>query len=152
MRIETTRGAERAPGVPAGHQRAETPARAKRARHGGALAQRGQAARSTICDLEVGYSAHNSEEWDQLTAALDAFTPVPTTAGHLQRAIQVQRLLAARSKRGRKIPDLLIAATAEEQGMTVLHYDNDFDLISEATGQPVEWVNPPGSISERSSS
>lgn len=111
------------------------------------LAQRGQAARSSICDLEVGYSARNAEEWDQLIAALDAFIPVQTTSGHIQRAIQVQRLLAAHSQRGRKIPDLLIAATAEEQGMTVLHYDSDYDLISEATGQPVEWISPAGSIS-----
>jgi predicted nucleic acid-binding protein len=111
------------------------------------LARRAQAARCTICDLEVGFSARNGTEWDQLTAALEAFTPVETTAAHIQRAIQVQRLLAMRSKRGRKIPDLLIAATAEEQGMVVLHYDTDFDLISEVTGQPVEWVSPPGSIS-----
>lgn len=111
------------------------------------LARRGQLARSTICDLEVGFSARNAAEWDQLTAALEAFARVETTAGHVHRALQVQRLLAERSQRGRKIPDLLIAAAAEDQGMVVLHYDSDFDLISEATGQSTEWVSPPGSIS-----
>lgn len=111
------------------------------------LARRGQAARSTICDLEVGYSARNADEWDHLIAALDAFAPVETTATHVRRALQVQRLLAARSQRGRKIPDLLIAATAEERGMVVLHYDGDYDLISEVTGQPVEWISPRGTIS-----
>jgi hypothetical protein len=111
------------------------------------LARRGQLARSTICDLEVGFSARNAAEWDQLVAALDAFARVETTASHVQRALQVQRLLAERSQRGRKIPDLLIAAAAEDHGMAVLHYDTDFDLISEATGQPTEWISPPGSIS-----
>jgi hypothetical protein len=103
-------------------------------------------ARSTICDLEVGYSARNGTEWEQLAGALEAFTSVETTAAHVRRAIQVQHLLAIRSERGRKIPDLLIAATAEERGMVVLHYDHDFDLISTVTGQPVQWIVPAGTV------
>jgi len=27
----------------------------------------------------------------------------------------------------------------------VLHYDGDFDMIASLTGQPAEWVVPPGS-------
>ena len=38
--------------------------------------------------------------------------------------------------RAPSIPDLLIAATAELVGLTVLHVDKDFDVISELTGQP----------------
>ena len=110
------------------------------------LAQQALVARSTICDLEVGYSARNGPEWEQLAAALQAFTSVETTAAHVRRALQVQRLLAIRNERGRKIPDLLIAATAEERGMVVLHYDHDFDLISTVTGQPVEWIVPAGTV------
>lgn len=30
--------------------------------------------------------------------------------------------------------------------MTLLHYDADFDLISEVTGQPCQWVVPAGAI------
>ncbi|MGA2530634.1 MAG: PIN domain nuclease, partial [Acidimicrobiales bacterium] len=40
------------------------------------LADRGELARATICDLEVGYSARNAVEWDELQLALDAFAPV----------------------------------------------------------------------------
>ena len=36
------------------------------------------------------------------------------------------------------MPDLLIAAVAELAGLTVLHLDEDFELIAEVTGQPVE--------------
>jgi predicted nucleic acid-binding protein len=104
------------------------------------LAARGELARARICDLEVGYSARNATEWDQLVAALDAFEPIETTAAHVHRALHVQRLLAERSQRGRKIPDLLVAAAGEELGIPVLHYDGDFDLIADITGQMAEWV------------
>ena len=55
-------------------------------------------------------------------------------------------MLASRSQRGRKIPDLLVAAAAEDIGATVLHYDSDFDIISSVTGQPTEWVVPAGTV------
>ncbi len=110
------------------------------------LAATGQVGRPNSCDLEVGYSARNVEEWDRLVGALDAFDAVDTTASHLRRAIQVQRLLAERSQRGRKIPALLVAAAAEELGIAVLHYDADFDLIASVTGQHCQWVVPAGSV------
>jgi hypothetical protein len=110
------------------------------------LANIGRAARAGISDLEVGYSARTAAEWDELVGALDVLLLVETTGAHLQRARQVQRLLAADSQRGRKIPDLLVAAAAEEAGFTVLHYDSDFDLIASVTGQPCQWVVLPGSV------
>ena len=58
--------------------------------------------------------------------------------------MQVQRLLAERSQRGRKIPYLLVAAAAEELDVAVLHYDAGFDLIAMVTGQKCEWVVPAG--------
>ncbi|RPK93799.1 Ribonuclease VapC21 [Streptomyces sp. ADI98-10] len=41
--------------------------------------------------------------------------------------------------------DIVIAATAELHQRTVLHYDGGFDMIASLTGQPTEWVVPPGS-------
>ena len=110
------------------------------------LADSGRLARTTISDLEVGYSARNGREWDDLLAALDVFAVIETTAQHFDRAKQVQRLLAARSQRGRKIPDLLIAAAAEAERLTILHYDQDFDMIAEVTGQRCQWVAVAGTI------
>jgi predicted nucleic acid-binding protein len=110
------------------------------------LAATGQLARASICDLEVGYSARNAEEWDRLVGALAAFDRVETTAAHVRRALQVQRLLALRSQRGRKIPDLLIAAAAEQLDVAVLHYDADFDVIASITGQRCQWVVPARSV------
>ena len=57
-------------------------------------------------------------------------------------------MLAFRSaQRGAKIADLLIAAAAEAAGLVVLHYDHDFDLIADVTGQRTEWIVPAGFVS-----
>jgi predicted nucleic acid-binding protein len=109
-------------------------------------AEQGELARAGISDLEIGYSARNAAGWDGLAEGLQAFELVETSADHLQRARQVQRLLAAEHQRGRKVPDLLIAAAAESRGLTVLHYDTDFDRIAAVTGQPCEWIVPAGSV------
>lgn len=66
----------------------------------------------------------------------------------LDRAVAVQDALAERSQqRGAKIADLLIAAAAEAARLVVLHYDHDFDLIADITGQPTEWIVAAGTAS-----
>lgn len=55
------------------------------------------------------------------------------------RALEVQALLAERGQhRGPKVPDLIVAATAEYARLTVLHVDRDYETIAGITGQPVE--------------
>jgi predicted nucleic acid-binding protein len=109
-------------------------------------ARRGELARAGISDLELGYSARDSAEWDEIAEDLKSFELVETTAEHLRRARQVQRLLAERHQRGRKVPDLLVAAAAETSGLAVMHYDGDFDRIAAVTGQPCEWVIAAGTV------
>jgi predicted nucleic acid-binding protein len=91
--------------------------------------------------LEVGYSARS----DAQARAVSRTPPVVAIpVGYLtpaieDRAIEVQLLLADRGKhRAPSIPDLIIAATAELAGLTLLHLDKDFDLIGDVTGQRVE--------------
>jgi predicted nucleic acid-binding protein len=110
------------------------------------LTEAGHVGRAGITDLEVGYGSRNAREWDQDMADLSVFKLIETTADHVQRARQVQRLLPSRSQRGRKVPDLLIAAAAEQDRLTLLHYDSDFDLIAKVTGQGCQWVVPAGTI------
>jgi predicted nucleic acid-binding protein len=45
--------------------------------------------------------------------------------------------------RAPSVPDLLVAATAELAGRTVLHVDQDFELIARITGQPLERLAVP---------
>jgi predicted nucleic acid-binding protein len=66
----------------------------------------------------------------------------------VSRALAVQAMLAERSQhRAVPLPDLLIAACAEQARLAVLHYDADFDQIAKLTGQPTQWIVPRGSVS-----
>jgi hypothetical protein len=83
-----------------------------------------------------------------MRAARSAWPFVSMDQSTLDRAVAVQDELAALSRqRGAKIADLLIAAAAEAAGLVVLHYDHDFDVIAQITGQPVEWIVPAGTVS-----
>lgn len=94
--------------------------------------------------LKVGYSARSAGD---LVRALDVPPIASMSVAYLtpameDRALQVQRLLAQRGHhRAPSIPDLLIAATAELSGRTVLHLDKDFDIIAELTPQPTERLD-----------
>jgi len=81
----------------------------------------------------------------------------PTAAGYewlathdedWRRAIEVQGALWRGGRiRAVGLPDLLIAAVAERERVTVVHYDGDYELIAQVTGQPVRWVVPRGTVS-----
>ena len=75
-----------------------------------------------------------------------ALPTLPLTETVASRALDVQHLLARRGQHRVPVPDLLIAATAEVNGVAVIHYDADYDRIARVTGQPAEWVVPRGSI------
>jgi predicted nucleic acid-binding protein len=95
--------------------------------------------------LEICYSARNKADLEALLAGQRALEWLPVTEAATDRALEVQRLLAARSGNGhrRPIPDLIIAATAELNAAEVLHVDSDYDLIAEVTGQPVRRLFDP---------
>jgi predicted nucleic acid-binding protein len=107
----------------------------------------GDVATCSIIDLELLYSARTYADFTQLFADRRALPMVDITQIDFDRALAVMHLLARGGKhRGASIPDLLIAAVAERAGLSVLHYDRDFDLIASVTGQDVEWVVPAGSV------
>jgi hypothetical protein len=103
-------------------------------------------ARTSLTDLELGFSGRNEQEWSELTDAAEVCVRVGVEDRDMRRALQVQGRLAAAGQKGRKVPDLIIAAVAERTGLTVLHYDHDFDLIGGITGQATEWVVPAGTV------
>jgi predicted nucleic acid-binding protein len=96
---------------------------------------------SGITQLEISYSMRSSEQ-SRLEFASPPLSLMPVehlTPGIERRALEVQQLLSDRGHhRAPSIPDLLIAATAELTGCTVLAVDEDFELIAEVTGQQVE--------------
>jgi predicted nucleic acid-binding protein len=108
----------------------------------------GLLATCSVTDLEQLFSARSGAEHRERRDEIDLrYTRVAIGQKVLDRAVEVQGLLADRGQhRGANIPDLIIAAAAERAGLTVLHYDADFDLIAAVTRQEVEWVVPRGSV------
>jgi len=103
--------------------------------------QRGLVRISTLTRLEIGFSARSANELRQSTTRPPlASMPIEYLTLKIEdRAVAIQLALADLGQhRAPSIPDLLIAATAESAGLTVLHLDKDFELIAEVTGQPVE--------------
>ncbi len=103
--------------------------------------ERGLVRITTVTRLEVGYSARTAAD---LRAGLrqppvSAMPVEYLTPAIEDRAVEVLALLAEHGHhRAPSIPDLIIAATAELAGLTVLHLDKDFELIAGITGQPAE--------------
>ncbi len=106
----------------------------------------GRVATCAVIDLEVLYSARSLGDYEEILAERSALPSLPLTETIAARALGVQHRLARRGRHRVPVPDLLIAATAEENGLAVMHYDRDYDLIAGVTGQPTEWVVPRGSI------
>lgn len=114
----------------------------------GPLLESGLVARCTPTDLEAGFSSASPASHVAMREARSAWPFAAMDQRVLDRAVAVQDVLAKRSQqRGAKIADLLIAAAAEASGLVVLHYDHDFDLIAEVTGQSTEWILPAGTVS-----
>jgi predicted nucleic acid-binding protein len=112
------------------------------------LLESGLVARCTPTDLEAGFSSTSPASHRAMRQERSAWPFVKVSQQTLDRAVAVQDALAERSQQGgAKIADLLIAAAAEAAALIVLHYDHDFDLIAEITGQPTEWILPPGTVS-----
>ncbi len=109
----------------------------------------GRVAVAAVTWLEVGCTARSRSDHDSSQrTVLDRLQLVYGSPRSERRAMEVQRfLMDVGQHRTVKLPDLLIASTAESEGLTVLHYDADFDRISALTSQPVEWVVPPGTVS-----
>ena len=108
--------------------------------------ERGLVRITTVTRLEVGYSARSGPD---LRAGFQqpplSSMPVEYLTPAIEdRAVEILTALSDRGQhRAPSGPDLIIAATAELAGLTVLHFDEDFDVIAEVTGQPTERITVP---------
>ena len=112
------------------------------------LGRLGLLATCATVDLEVLYSARSPDEYQSVALRrAQGFTDLPLTPEVGDRARAVQFELSKTSQhRAAGVIDLLTAATAEFYGATVLHYDSDFDQISQLTRQPTRWVVNRGTV------
>ncbi|WP_380281207.1 PIN domain nuclease [Kitasatospora purpeofusca] len=110
------------------------------------LFNEGRLALCGAVELEIMHSARSKSDADRIREGLSGFDWLATPDEVWDRAIDVQALLtAAGNWRALSVADLVVAATAERHGVTVLHYDGDYDMIAAVTGQPTRWVAPAGS-------
>ena len=106
----------------------------------------GLVATCATLDAEALYSARSPAEYEQVRAdRREAYEYLATDDGHWQGAFDAQRALARTGRhRAVGIADLLTAVLAAEHGMTVLHYDNDFEIAAEVLDFEHRWVLPRG--------
>jgi predicted nucleic acid-binding protein len=112
------------------------------------LIRAGDVARCGVLELEILFSARDAEDIELTRCDLEQALPLADTSqADFDRAAEVMQLLArAGLHRSVPLPDLVLAAVAERHGLTVLHYDADFDHVAKVTSQRVEWVVPRGSV------
>ena len=95
-----------------------------------------------VVELELLYSARSlADRLEKQRLLHDLFGWVPMSEHSWERAEEVQQLLTeAGTHRSAGPVDLLIAATAERERLTVLCDDHDFETLAALTGQPVKLV------------
>ncbi len=100
--------------------------------------------------LEALYSARDGHDYARLT---DRLLALPRAAGGpstLRLALQAQGELARTPDVSHRVKpvDLLLAAVAHEQALGVLHYDHDYDIISDRSGLRLRsvWIAKRGTL------
>ncbi len=103
---------------------------------------------SPAVKLEILLTARDGESFDDLLDELSALRTAPLSTPVLRAATAAMRSLAHRSAGTHRIPivDYLTAASAQEINATVLHYDADYDVLSEVMSFESAWLAPPGSL------
>lgn len=108
----------------------------------------GEIATCEIVCLELLAGVH-SPDYERRMNDLSALRACPGGSRECARAMEVQRALAELGgdlHRAVKPADLLIAASAEAAEVELLHYDADYELVHQVTGQPMSWLAPRGSL------
>ncbi|MBV1854911.1 PIN domain-containing protein [Catellatospora tritici] len=106
------------------------------------LSADGSLAVCAVAMLEILVAARNTQEWRQMRAALGLLPRVELSDP--LAAIDLHGALAQRGQHRTPPVDVVVAATAAEHGLTVLHYDRDFERLTQVSGGAEEWVVPAG--------
>lgn len=101
-----------------------------------------------VTEYELLFSARDHSSYEAIESRLGGFRHLPMTDGVHRTALTAMRELATSGPLHHrvKLPDLLIAACAQEAGVGVLHYDRDFDRLSEVLAFESRWLSDPGTL------
>lgn len=97
-----------------------------------------------VIELEFFFSARSAADRAHgLQEIRSIFGWVPIHDRAFSRALEVQDDLTGKGQHRSAGPvDLVVAATAELHGLTLLHHDRDFELIARITGQALRLYGP----------
>ncbi|MFC5667346.1 PIN domain nuclease [Kitasatospora misakiensis] len=97
---------------------------------------------------ELLHSARSAAEMRAMSVQLDRLYTWWVMPDDVWRRARELRFALAESGAHRSVGvvDLLLAATALHHGLTVLHYDRDFETLAEHTGLKTRWLAEPGSL------
>jgi predicted nucleic acid-binding protein len=114
----------------------------------GPIIDSGLVATTPVLDAEACYSVRSPGEFARLRERRRAtYEYLPTDDEHWQAALEAQfRLAVSGRHRSVGIADLLTAVLAEDHGLTVLHYDSDFDTAATVLDFQHRWVAKPGTL------
>ena len=105
-----------------------------------------QLAVSPIVAFEILYTAQSQSEFEVLEGELDALRQVPLTQGIVRDARRALHTLSTTARHRLPFQDVLIAASAAQKNLGVLHYDGHFDVLSKVLDFESRWVAPPASL------
>jgi predicted nucleic acid-binding protein len=111
------------------------------------MAISGILATCAIVELEILYSARNPTDHRRLKTYLrQQCVWLETTDATLSGAVDLQQAMLQAGLHRKPIPDLIIAAVAQDHDAVLVHHDRDFDDIATvATGLRTRWIVPPRS-------
>ena len=103
-----------------------------------------------VCDLtvlELIRLTPNEQRAQEVTTRLDAFESVAMPAELWTRTRELQKLLSTNGDHRRVPPvDLLIAASAEQADVPLVHYDRDYERIASVSTLRHHWLVPDGGL------
>jgi predicted nucleic acid-binding protein len=105
----------------------------------------GGLATCAIIEAELLYAARDRTDFAWRRHGYSALHRLAMTEQIHARALDIMQALADYGQhRSVPIPDMLIAATAEAYGATLLHYDQNFERIAQYVPVSHEWIVEPG--------
>jgi predicted nucleic acid-binding protein len=87
-----------------------------------------------VCDvvrLEMLYSARSPDDYMKIEDDLSVFRDLSMSAETIRTAVTAHRELGQKGRHRLPIPDLLIAACAQQHQAAVLHVDRHYDVLAE---------------------
>lgn len=94
----------------------------------------------SVIRLELLYSARSPADYERKEADLAEYRDLPVNAETHAIAETAQRELATISQHRVPVPDLLIAACAQQHGADVLHVDKHYDTLARVLNFRSVWA------------